>query len=148
MSKERDPVCGKEVDTLRARAVGIFGGVTYYFCSADCKAKFSDPRKSPRPPSGAAPLGGVPVVAEKARAEPEPESKGPAEESVKYARSKPKRPPEPEPEAEAEAEAVKRDPSPSVEAEVDAIKGGGKAWVVVLLLFVVAGVVLFYAFRK
>ena len=44
----KDPVCGKEVDTLRARAVGIFGGVTYYFCSADCTAKFKDPRKEPR----------------------------------------------------------------------------------------------------
>lgn len=146
MSKDKDPVCGKEVDTLRARAVGIFGGVTYYFCSPDCKAKFSDPRKSARPPSVngpvAAPAGGVPVAAESRRAEPEAESKGPAAESVKYARSKPKREPEPEPDE------VKRDPSPSVEAEVDAIKGGGKAWMVVVLLFVVAGVVLFYAFRK
>ena len=42
----KDPICGKDVDTLRARAVGIFGGVTYYFCSADCKAKYVDPRKS------------------------------------------------------------------------------------------------------
>ena len=24
----KDPVCGKDVDTLRARAVAIFGGVT------------------------------------------------------------------------------------------------------------------------
>lgn len=40
----KDPICGKDVDTLRARAVGIFGGVTYYFCSADCKSKFKDPR--------------------------------------------------------------------------------------------------------
>ena len=47
--KVKDPICGKEVDTLRARAVGIFGGVTYYFCSQECKAKFVDPRKSPRP---------------------------------------------------------------------------------------------------
>lgn len=41
----KDPICGKDVDTLRARAVGIFGGVTYYFCSQECKAKFVDPRK-------------------------------------------------------------------------------------------------------
>lgn len=47
----KDPICGKEVDTLRARAVGIFGGVTYYFCSAECKSKFRDPRQS----GGAAP---------------------------------------------------------------------------------------------
>ena len=44
----KDPVCGKEVDPLRARAVGIFGGTTYYFCSAECKARFQDPRKAPR----------------------------------------------------------------------------------------------------
>jgi YHS domain-containing protein len=41
----KDPICGKEVDTLRARAVGIFGGVTHYFCSAECKAKYRDPRQ-------------------------------------------------------------------------------------------------------
>jgi len=44
----KDPICGKDVDTLRARAVGIFGGVTYYFCSAECKAQYKDPRKTPR----------------------------------------------------------------------------------------------------
>lgn len=49
----KDPICGKEVDTLRARAVGIFGGVTYYFCSAECKAKYVDPRKTPRAESAA-----------------------------------------------------------------------------------------------
>jgi YHS domain-containing protein len=42
----KDPICGKDVDTLRARAVAIFGGVTYYFCSQECKAKFQDPRGS------------------------------------------------------------------------------------------------------
>ena len=46
----KDPICGKDVDTLRARAVGIFGGVTYYFCSAECKAKYQDPRQHPRAP--------------------------------------------------------------------------------------------------
>jgi YHS domain-containing protein len=45
----KDPICGKEVDPLRARAVGIFGGVTYYFCSPECKAQFKDPRTKPRP---------------------------------------------------------------------------------------------------
>jgi YHS domain-containing protein len=39
-----DPVCGKPVDPLRARAVGIYAGITRYFCSQECKAKFSDPR--------------------------------------------------------------------------------------------------------
>jgi Cu+-exporting ATPase len=52
----KDPICGKEVDPLRARAVGIFGGVTYYFCSPECKARYVDPRKTPRePPRSAAP---------------------------------------------------------------------------------------------
>src|SRR5262245_56448303 len=37
----RDPVCGKEVDSLRARAVGIWGGRTYYFCSPEHKAEFA-----------------------------------------------------------------------------------------------------------
>jgi YHS domain-containing protein len=44
----KDPICGKDVDTLRARAVGIFGGVTYYFCSQECKSKYVDPRKTTR----------------------------------------------------------------------------------------------------
>jgi YHS domain-containing protein len=51
----RDPVCGKGVDPLRARAVGIFGGVTCYFCSPECKAAYRDPRsaaKSAPPPAG------------------------------------------------------------------------------------------------
>lgn len=46
--KAVDPVCGKEVDALRARAVGIFGGTTFYFCSIDCKSKYQDPRLTPR----------------------------------------------------------------------------------------------------
>jgi YHS domain-containing protein len=53
----KDPICGKDVDTLRARAVGIFGGVTYYFCSAECKAKYQDPRHAPR--TNVAPLAEV-----------------------------------------------------------------------------------------
>ena len=43
-----DPVCGKLVDVLRARAVGIFGGVTYYFCSPECKSRYADPRRAAR----------------------------------------------------------------------------------------------------
>ena len=42
----KDPVCGKIVDPLRARAVGIFGGVTHYFCSPECKVRFADPRNA------------------------------------------------------------------------------------------------------
>lgn len=33
---------------MRAGAVGIYGGVTYYFCSAECKAAYRDPRRTPR----------------------------------------------------------------------------------------------------
>ena len=43
----RDPVCGKVVDPLRARAVGIYGGTTQYFCSPECKASYGDPRTGP-----------------------------------------------------------------------------------------------------
>lgn len=46
----KDPICGKEVDTLRARAVGIFGGVTYYFCSLACKEQYVDPRREQTAP--------------------------------------------------------------------------------------------------
>ena len=55
MATVKDPICGKEVDTLRARAVGIYGGVTYYFCSQECKSKYVDPRKTPREPSAKQP---------------------------------------------------------------------------------------------
>jgi len=51
----KDPVCGNIVDPLRARAVGIFGGVTHYFCSPECKARYADPRNAD---AGAAPRGG------------------------------------------------------------------------------------------
>ncbi len=47
----KDPVCGKAVDPLRARAVGIFNGVTCYFCSQECKAQFGDPRHGPTAPN-------------------------------------------------------------------------------------------------
>ena len=47
----KDPVCGRPVDPLRARAVGIFGGVTHYFCSQECKAQFGDPRSGPTIPN-------------------------------------------------------------------------------------------------
>ena len=87
----KDPICGKDVDTLRARAVGIFGGVTYYFCSADCKAKYQDPRQQPRAPVEPAAPAKVHVAtdspkrkaekaAEKARAEK-------ADPSIKVAKS-------------------------------------------------------------
>lgn len=52
----RDPVCGQEVDELRARAVSIYGGRTHYFCSAEHKAEFSrDPARFLGTPEPAAP---------------------------------------------------------------------------------------------
>lgn len=47
----KDPVCGRPVDPLRARAVGIFNGVTQYFCSQECKTQFGDPRLGPTAPN-------------------------------------------------------------------------------------------------
>jgi len=38
----RDPVCGMEVDRLRARAVAIVCGQTHYFCSQRCKTTFTN----------------------------------------------------------------------------------------------------------
>jgi YHS domain-containing protein len=110
----KDPICGKDVDTLRARAVGIFGGVTYYFCSADCKAKYQDPRQQPRAPVEPASTAGPAKVlvatdspkrkaekaAEKARAEK-------ADPSIKVAKS------------DKSGRFAKVDPAPAV-AKVDA----------------------------
>ena len=66
----RDPVCGKEVDGLRARAVGIWGGRTFYFCSAEHRAAFARDPGAYREGSGmvgmtgaAAESGGVPIAA-------------------------------------------------------------------------------------
>ncbi len=47
MASVIDPVCGKPVDALRARAVGIFHGVTHYFCSPECKAEFAAGNSGP-----------------------------------------------------------------------------------------------------
>jgi YHS domain-containing protein len=163
----KDPVCGKEVDPLRARAVGIYGGVTYYFCSQDCKGKFVDPRKTPRdetardekdrplfrkgaapkaPPAKApvaAPAGGEPEPRKPEAHKPEPEPADSGADSVKYARSKPRREPD------HDSSSVKVDSTPSMEAELEAAKsGGGRAWILVVLLFAIAGVVLFFALKK
>jgi uncharacterized membrane protein YraQ (UPF0718 family)/YHS domain-containing protein len=37
---ERDPVCGMDVDPATAKEKAEHGGVTYYFCSAGCRAAF------------------------------------------------------------------------------------------------------------
>lgn len=150
----RDPVCGKEVDKLRARAVGIFGGVTYYFCSADCKSQFKDPRKAPREPTRdiltrpARKTGENPVVKPAAAPEPvapEPAGGEPVEAApapLPYARSRPRR-------SEPEPSGLKVDPSPSIEEDLQAVKKSGRGWwLVVLLLFAAAGVVLFFALHR
>jgi YHS domain-containing protein len=40
MEKERDVVCGMQVDPAKAAATSVVNGKTYYFCSTGCKAKF------------------------------------------------------------------------------------------------------------
>ena len=153
----KDPICGKEVDTLRARAVGIFGGVTYYFCSAACKEQYVDPRKSPREAStGAEPK--RPDPTEKAK-----RGKGDItasellaateDEPVRYAHSRmrritgdvgtpvvqidlsPNRP------ASVEKKAVEAsEPEPAAEPA-----RGGRAWVVVVIvMLILAGGVVFF----
>ncbi|MDR7416419.1 MAG: YHS domain-containing protein [Armatimonadota bacterium] len=42
----KDPVCGMEVDPVRAAGKSEYQGQTYYFCSAHCKATFDrEPEK-------------------------------------------------------------------------------------------------------
>ena len=41
---------------LRARAVGIFGGVTFFFCSSTCKSLYNDPRATRRPEADSGPV--------------------------------------------------------------------------------------------
>ena len=36
----KDPVCGMNIDEKKAGATAVQKGKTYYFCSANCKAKF------------------------------------------------------------------------------------------------------------
>src|SRR5581483_7167456 len=119
----KDPVCGKEVDTLRARAVGIFGGVTYYFCSAECKAKYKDPRKVPREPTSPSKL----AHAERDKDREREEKREREREEKRQA------------EPMAETAAIGGDPE-----ELDEVaprKSGAGAWIVVIMLFAVAGAV-------
>jgi Cu(I)/Ag(I) efflux system membrane fusion protein len=47
---EKDPVCGMDVDPVRARAEGkvaTHGGATHYFCSDSCKASFAEKQAAP-----------------------------------------------------------------------------------------------------
>lgn len=160
MATVKDPICGKDVDTLRARAVGIYGGVTYYFCSQECKAKYVDPRKTPRGPEPTKPMP-LPNVKPAAMKEPTPTRKDPTP-----SRKDPTPPPRPErrdpsleelpPMAEtsggdddalpdltpAKPRAVH---SPSVIAEVRELKKSNRVWVVIIVILaalVVAAAVL------
>jgi YHS domain-containing protein len=38
--KQKDPVCGKEIDTDKAAAKISASGKTFYFCSLGCKEEF------------------------------------------------------------------------------------------------------------
>jgi YHS domain-containing protein len=44
---KRDPVCGRDVDPLRARAVAIIGGEPIYFCSREHRDAYLRRRAAP-----------------------------------------------------------------------------------------------------
>src|SRR3954470_860600 len=49
-----DPACGMAVDPAKAAGSSDFGGESYWFCSAGCKAAFdADPAKYTGAPTGA-----------------------------------------------------------------------------------------------
>ena len=57
-TKEKDPVCGMDVDRKTAAATHEYMGETYYFCAPGCKADFAkDPEKYLQGPPGA--MGGM-----------------------------------------------------------------------------------------
>jgi Cu+-exporting ATPase len=46
MPKEKDPVCGMEIEPETAAAKSEYEGKTYYFCAPGCKAAFDkEPQK-------------------------------------------------------------------------------------------------------
>ena len=143
MAMVKDPICGKDVDTLRARAVGIFGGVTYYFCSQECKAKYVDPRKTPRAPSAPAPdstrpmpIAAKPAKATAPRKDPSLEELPPIKQEAGG---------DDEPLADLTPAEPRPTPSPSVIADLREVKQTGRKWtwiVVILAALVVAAAVL------
>ena len=150
----KDPICGKDVDTLRARAVGIFGGVTYYFCSPDCKSKFKDPRQSGGP---------APPMLERRRAEPAaPTVSASTDDSgapVRYAHSRIRRITgevgTPVVQIDLSPHSDKKKPasaSPSNAAADEPLEPArsGRSWAVavVLVMLIIAGAVAFYTLRK
>ncbi len=35
-----DPICGMQIEPMRAAGESTYQGQTYYFCSEECKSKF------------------------------------------------------------------------------------------------------------
>jgi YHS domain-containing protein len=164
MATVKDPICGKDVDTLRARAVGIFGGQTYYFCSQECKAKYVDPRKTPRPADA--------KKEPEKKAEKLPEPKAPEPKKAEPKKPEPKKPEAPPAQAhkspvddqleELPPMAVesaggdldlpdltpvkpRKDHSASVKAEIKEMKRDSRRWAVIIVILaalVVTAVVL------
>ncbi|MGH7583981.1 MAG: PCC domain-containing protein [Gemmatimonadales bacterium] len=53
MAQVKDPVCGMMIDPLKAAGTSTWKGVTYYFCSEDCKRQFdNDPEHYVEPEVG------------------------------------------------------------------------------------------------
>lgn len=44
MATAKDPICGMSVDMERARAKGVYGTETVYFCSEGCKKAYEGRR--------------------------------------------------------------------------------------------------------
>ncbi len=56
--KEKDPVCGMDVDPKKAAATQEYQGTTYYFCSTGCVSSFAkEPAKYLK--AGHTPMGGM-----------------------------------------------------------------------------------------
>jgi YHS domain-containing protein len=134
----KDPICGKDVDTLRARAVGIFGGATLYFCSQECKAKYVDPRKQPAP---------APSRETGERRRVEPEAAQVFDEAPRYAHSRMRRVT-----GEVATPVVQIDLSPNKKPappKVDdeplepARSSRSWAWIAIVMLILAGGVIFF-----
>ncbi len=157
----KDPICGKDVDTLRARAVGIVGGTTLYFCSQECKAKYVDPRKegASSPPRDAgerrqekkpSAVSSHPSAAEQKKSDAQPEAEERGDEPVRYARSRMRRLT-----GEVATPVVQIDLSPNkkptaapkpVEADPElepARSSRGWAWLAIVMLILAGGVIFF-----
>ena len=134
----KDPVCGRPVDPLRARAVGIYGGVTHYFCSAECKAQFADPRRG----SGQAPATGerrLHVAGE--------QSDGAGDGFVRGAATPSSAPASPDrfDDLEGAAPVQPMPPSPSLQVEVEGVRR--RRWPIVVVVLAIGAAVALLLFR-